>query len=147
MSVPAYVTLTGHQTTVIVVTFSVASGAAAGTIINGTMYPFGANQPGVSAVTVPSTEVWSIVNMYTLSTYTPDAQVLLYVNGYQQDIMPTLNSIYINNYNQWKLKEAFKLPPTATWNINIVLLGTSSSAQTYYLYLSVVRAPYIPTRR
>ena len=147
MSVPAYVTLTGPQTTVIVVTFSVASGAAAGTIINGTIYPFGANQPGVSAVTVPSTEVWSIVSMYTLSTYTPDAQVLLYVNGYQQDIMPTLNSVYINNYNMWKMKEAFKLPPTATWNVNIVLLGTSSSAQTYYLYLSVVRAPYIPTRR
>ena len=147
MSVPAYVTLTGPQTTVIVVTFSVASGAAQGTIINGTIYPFGANQPGVSAVTVPSTEVWSIVDMYTLSTVTPDAQVLLYVNGYQQDIMPTLNSIYINNYSKWKLKEAFKLPPTSTWNINIVLLGTSSSAQTYYLYLSVVRAPYIPTRR
>ena len=147
-STPAYVTITGPQPTVFIVSFSVAASAAAGTVIQGSISAFGANQPAQSAITVPSTEVWSIVDLYTLSTVSPDAQVQLYVNGYLQNIQPTLNSVYINNYSKWKLTQVFKLPPTATWSISIVLLAANgTTAQTYTLYMSAVRAPFIPQSR
>jgi len=146
--VPAYVTLTGPQPTVFIVTFSVAANAAAGTVIQGSISAFGALMPATSSVQVPITEVWSIVDFYTLSTVSPDAQIQLLINGYIQNIYPTLNSVYINQYKKWTLNQAIKIPPASTWSVNIVLLGNNgSSAQTYTLYISAVRAPFVATTR
>jgi hypothetical protein len=140
---PAYVTLTGPQPTVIVVSFTVAASAASGSVIQGQITAFGPLMPASTSVTVPITEVWSIVSFYTLSTYTPDATIQLLINGYPQTISPTLNSVYINNYNKWRLDTAIKLPPASTFSVNIVLLAANgSSAQTYTLYMGAVRAPF-----
>jgi len=140
---PAYVTLTGPQPTVVIVTFSVAASAAAGSVIQGQISAFGPLMPASTQVTVPITEVWNIVSFYTLSTYSPDASIQLLINGYSQSISPTLNSVYINNYNKWRLDTAIKLPPASTFSVNIVLLAANgSSAQTYTLYLGMVRAPF-----
>ena len=145
--VPAYVTLTGPQPTVFIVTFSIAASAAAGTVVPGSIHAFGTLMPATQSVQVPITEVWSIVGFYTLSTYSPDAQIQLLINGYPQNIQPTLNSVYVNNYNQWKLNEAIKIPPASTWTVNAILLAANgSSAQTYTLYISAVRAPFVATK-
>jgi hypothetical protein len=144
--VPAYVTLTGPQPTVFIVSFSIAASAAAGTVVQGSIQAFGALMPATQSVEVPITEVWSIVDFYTLSTVSPDAQIQLLINGYIQNIYPTLNSVYINNYKKWTLNQAIKIPPASTWSVNIVLLGANgSSAQTYTLYISAVRAPFVAT--
>jgi len=146
--VPAYVTLTGPQPTVFIVTFSIAANAPAGTVIQGSIQAFGALMPATSSVQVPITEVWSIIDFYTLSTVSPDAQIQLLINGYIQNIYPTLNSVYINNYKKWTLTQAIKIPPASTWSVSIVLLGNNgSSAQTYTLYISAVRAPFVATTR
>ncbi len=140
---PAYVTLTGPQPTVFIVTFSVPANAAAGSVIQGQISAFGPLMPATSSVTVPITEVWSIVSFYTLATYSPDASIQLLINGYPQNISPTLNSVYINNYNKWRLDTAIKLPPASTFTVNIVLLAANgSSQQTYTLYMGAVRAPF-----
>jgi len=145
--VPAYVTLTGPQPTVFIVTFSIAANAVAGTVVQGNISAFGALMPATSSVQVPITEVWSIVDFYTLSTVSPDAQIQLFINGYPQNIYPTLNSVYINQYKKWMLNQAIKIPPASTWSVNIVLLGNNgSSAQTYTLYISAVRAPFVATK-
>jgi len=146
-SVPAYVTLTGPQPTVFIVTFTISANASAGTVIQGNIQAFGALMPASTVVQVPITEVWSIVDFYTLSTYSPDAQIQLLINGYPQNIYPTLNSVYINNYKKWTLHQAIKIPPASTWSVNIVLLAANgSSAQTYTLYISAIRAPYVVTK-
>jgi hypothetical protein len=140
---PAYVTLTGPQPTVAIVTFNVAASAAAGSVIQGQISAFGPLMPASASVTVPITEVWSIVSFYTLATYSPDASIQLLINGYPQNISPTLNSVYINNYNKWRLDTAIKLPPASTFSVNIVLLAQNgSSQQTYTLYMGAVRAPF-----
>jgi len=140
---PAYVTLTGPQPTVFIVTFNVAANAAAGTVVQGQISAFGPLMPASASVTVPITEVWSIVSFYTLATYSPDASIQLLINGYPQNISPTLNSVYINNYNKWRLDTAIKLPPASTFTVNIVLLGANgANAQTYTLYMGAVRAPF-----
>ena len=145
--VPAYVTLTGPQPTVFIVTFSVTASAAAGTVVQGSIQAFGSLMPATQSVQVPITEVWSIVDFYTLSTVSPDAQIQLLINGYIQNIYPTLNSVYINNYKKWTLNEAIKIPPASTWSVNIVLLAANgSSAQTYTMYISAVRAPFVATK-
>jgi len=144
--VPAYVTLTGPQPTVFIVTFSIAASAAAGSVVQGSISAFGALMPATQSVNVPITEVWSIVDFYTLATVTPDAQIQLFINGYPQNIYPTLNSVYINNYKKWTLNQAIKIPPASTWSVNAVLLGTNgTTAQTYTLYISAVRAPFVAT--
>jgi hypothetical protein len=140
---PAYVTLTGPQPTVFIVTFTVAPSAAAGSVIQGQINAFGPLMPASTSVTVPITEVWSIVSFYTLATYSPDASIQLLINGYPQNISPTLNSVYINNYNKWRLDTAIKLPPASTFTVNIVLLAQNgSNQQTYTLYMGAVRAPF-----
>jgi len=140
---PAYVTLTGPQPTVFIVTFNIAANAAAGTVVQGQISAFGPLMPASPQVTVPITEVWSIVSFYTLATYSPDASIQLLINGYPQNISPTLNSVYINNYNKWRLDTAIKLPPASTFTVNIVLLGANgANAQTYTLYMGAVRAPF-----
>ena len=140
---PAYVTLTGPQPTVFIVTFSVPANAAAGSVIQGQINAFGPLMPATSSVTVPITEVWSIVSFYTLATYSPDASIQLLINGYPQNISPTLNSVYINNYNKWRLDTAIKLPPASTFTVNIVLLAANgSNQQNYTLYMGAVRAPF-----
>ena len=108
---PAYVTLTGPQPTVFIVTFNIAASAAAGTVVPGQISAFGALMPATQSVQVPITEAWSIVDFYTLSTVSPDAQIQLLINGYPQNIYPTLNSVYINNYKKWTLNAAIKIPP------------------------------------
>jgi hypothetical protein len=145
--VPAYVTLTGPQPTVFIVTFSIAANAVAGTVVQGSIQAFGALMPASTVVQVPITEVWSIVDFYTLSTVSPDAQIQLLINGYPQNIYPTLNSVYINNYKKWTLNQAIKIPPASTWSVNIVLLANNgSSQQIYTLYISAVRAPFVATK-
>ena len=143
MSTPGYVTLTGPQTTVMIASFSVAASAAAGTVIQGSIIAFGPNSPPVTAVQVPITEVWSIVDMYTIGSVSPDAQLSIYINGYPQDVYPNLNSMNLNLLTRFKLTQAIKIPPAATWFVTITLLGANgSSAQTYYVYFTVVRAPF-----
>lgn len=145
MSVPAYVTLTGPQTTVMVASFSVAASAAAGSVIQGSILAFGPQSPAVSAPQVPITEVWSIVDIYIIGSVSPDALLSIYINGYPQDINPNLNSLNLNNLTRWKLTQALKLPPASTWFTTITLLAANgSSAQTYTVYFSVIRAPYVP---
>jgi hypothetical protein len=144
--VPAYVTLTGPQPTVFIVTFNISANASAGTVIQGNISAYGALMPATQSVQVPITEVWSIIDFYTLSTYTPDAQIQLLINGYIQNIYPTLNSVYINQYKKWTLSQAIKIPPASTWSMNIVLLANNgSNPQTYTLYISAIRAPFVAT--
>jgi hypothetical protein len=143
MSAPSYVTLTGPQATVFIVTASLPANAGAGTVVQASIQ-IAPQLPAVSSVVVPSTEVWSIVDLYTLTTYSPDAAIQLYINGYLQDIYPTLNSVYINNYKKWTLTQAIKLPPTASWTIQLVTLGAvGSSAVSVTLYISAIRAPFV----
>ncbi len=54
--------------------------------------------------------------------------------------------VYINNYKKWTLNQAIKIPPASTWSVNVVLLAANgTSAQTYTLYISAVRAPFVAT--
>ena len=145
MSVPSYVTLTGPQTTVMPASFNIAASAAAGSVIQGSILAFGPQSPAVTAPQVPITEVWSIVDLYIIGTVTPDALLSIYINGYPQDINPDLNSLNLNNLTRWKLMQALKLPPASTWFTTVTLMAANgTSQQTYTVYFSVIRAPYLP---
>ena len=54
---PAYVTLTGPQPTVFIVTFNVAPSANPGSVTQGQINAFGPLMPASASVTVPITEV------------------------------------------------------------------------------------------
>ena len=70
------------------------------------------------------------------------------INGYPQDINPNLNSLNLNLLTRWKLTQALKLPPASTWFTTITLLAANgTSAQTYTVYFSVIRAPYVPASK
>jgi hypothetical protein len=89
--------------------------------------------------------VWSIVDIYIIGSVSPDALLSIYINGYPQDINPNLNSLNLNLLTRWKLTQALKLPPASTWFTTITLLANNgSSQQTYTVYFSVIRAPYVP---
>lgn len=139
----SYVTLTGPQTTTIIASFSVPANAAAGSLIAGNL-TFSTFTPPQSVIVVPSTEVWSIIDIYTIGSVTPDAMLVMYINGRPQDTMPNLNSLNLNLLTRFKLAEAIKLAPTFTFNVAISLLAANgATAQTYYVYFSVVRAPFV----
>jgi len=142
----SYVTLTGPQTTVVIARFDVPANAPAGTIINGQLQ-FSPFTPPMNVITIPSTEIWSIIDIYVIGTYSPDATLLMYINGRPQDITPNLNSLNLNLLTRFKLAEAVKLAPTFVFNVAIQLLAANgASAQSYFVYFSVVRAPFVATR-
>ena len=146
MSVPSYVTLTGPQTTVMPASFTIAASADAGSVIPGAILAFGPQSPAVAAPQVPITEVWSIVDLYIIGSVTPDALLSIYINGYPQDINPDLNSLNLNNLTRWKLMQALKLPPASTWFTTVTLMAANgTSQQTYTVYFSVIKAPYLPS--
>ncbi len=145
MSAPAYVTLTGPQTTVMPISGTLAASAGAGTVVTTSIQAFGPSSPATQSVNVPITEVWKIIDMYVIGSYTPDAIMQLFINGYQQNINPDLNSMNLNLLTRFKLAQSVVLPPASTWFVNLVSTAANgTSAVTYTLYYTVVRAPYAP---
>jgi hypothetical protein len=144
VTIPNGVQSTGSQATDIQVSFAVAASAAAGTIIQGNIYYLGIENPAVQLVPIPNNEVWHIFSMVvTGSSVTTEAEVVIKINGYAQNIKPFLNSlIATSNFQPFNMMETVVLPPNTSWSMQLVLADAApSTAYTQNLKVRLVRAP------
>ena len=145
VNIPNTVQATGSQATDIQIAFSVAASAAAGTIIQGNIYYLGIENPAVQLVPIPNNEVWHLVGLVvTGSSVQTEAQVIIKINGYAQNIKPFLNSLISNNnFQPFNLIETVVIPPNTSWSMQLVLADAApSTAYTQNLKARIVRAPF-----
>jgi len=145
VNIPNTVQATGSQATDIQIAFSVAASAPAGTIIQGNIYYLGIENPAVQLVPIPNNEVWHLIGLVvTGSSVQTEAQVIIKINGYAQNIKPFLNSlISTSNFQPFNLIETVVIPPNTSWSMQLVLADAApTTAYTQNLKARVVRAPY-----
>jgi hypothetical protein len=143
MTSPAQVMITGVQDKVIPVTFSISGSTAAYTVVNGTMYPFGFNNPTTATTfQVPAGSKYQLVDVYVSGSPTVDGQLVLQINGITQGenlILSTLNS---TNNARVKITQGMVLEPTVTLTVQVCTLASSpTSTSTDTVYLHFIQVP------
>jgi hypothetical protein len=141
---PNMVQATGGQATDIQMSFSVSASAVSGTVIQGSIYYLGIENPSAELVPIPNNEVWHILALVvTGSSVQTEAQVVTKINGYSQNFKPFLNSlISTSNFSPFVLPESIPLPPNTSWSVQLVLADTApSTAYTQNLKARIVKAP------
>ena len=143
MSSPGLVILTGPQDFEISISFTLTNVMVAGQIVPGTIQAFGPFVPISSLVQVPITEVWHIVDVYTVGgPVGPDANIQIFLNGYQQQINPKLSSCNLNLITRFQLGQTVVFSPASTVSVSIVLLAAPVANATQLLTLKSVKSPY-----
>ena len=133
----------GPQTTEVTVSYSLTPSQTAGSIVQGQMQSFGPLVPTSPRVTVPSTEVWHIIDIYVVGgPVAADALVLTTINGYPQNIAPKLSSLNLNLLTRFRLTLSIPLAPNTTWSSSLSLLATPTTNATQLLTYKITRAPF-----
>lgn len=122
------------------ITFSVPASAPAGTVVIGNITRI-IGQPSQQIVVVPNTELWSIEDLYTQASQTPDANIQPVRNASIQPFQPDLNSLIVQYQTRVKLENhPLILKPGDQFYINAITTSANgSSAVTLTLYAKVVR--------
>jgi hypothetical protein len=140
---PNLVMAAGPQGAEITVTYSIPSGASAGTVIQGNVVAFGPLVPQQNVVVIPITEVWHIVDIYVQGApAVVDATLITTVNGYVQNINPKLSSLNLNLLTRFRLQQSIPLAPSASFSSSISLLSTTSTSGTQVLTYKVIKSPF-----
>lgn len=127
---------------VVNVQFNIASGAAAGTVVQGS-FIVNPTQPNltVTQLPVPYNEKWAIVDTYLTASPAVDGYFQFSLGLIQQPISygpasQTLRSLF----NKIKFTPIL-LPPNATLQMFYVTLAAASAAATIIANLNIVRLP------
>lgn len=143
MSSPGLVILTGPQDFEITASFALTAAMVAGQIVPGTIAAFGPFVPTSTSVQIPITEVWHVVDVYTVGgPVGPDANIQIFLNGYQQQINPKLSSVNLNLITRFQLQQSLVFSPASTIAISIVLLAAPTASVTQLLTLKSIKNPY-----
>jgi hypothetical protein len=143
MSSPGLVLLTGPQDFEITCAFALNNTMVAGQIIPAVITAFGPFVPAAAQVQLPITEVWHVVDIYTVGAPVgPDAFIQLFLNGYQQQINPKISSVNLNLITRFQLQQTLVFAPASTVSVSIVLLAAPVGAVTQLLTLKTIKAPY-----
>ena len=128
MSAPNLVTSSGPQRTELIASYSVGSSQANGSIFSGSVLGFGPLVGSQTTVVVPNSEVWHIEDIYDVGgpAYV-DAVVVIFINGYQQNVQPTLSSINLNVLTRFSLTQTIVIPPAGTFATSIYTLAAGPS--------------------
>jgi hypothetical protein len=105
----------------------------------------GPDAPAVQTVTVPSSEVWHIVDIFTQGVVSggADGQLVININGFDQPLSITLSAMDINKLSRFTLPQSIPIPPNATVYFKLVLLGAvGASAVTQTVNIKLIRIPY-----
>lgn len=140
---PNLVMAAGPQGGEITVTYSIASGAVAGTVVQGNIVAFGPLVPQQSVTVVPITEVWHVVDIYVQGAPSVvDASLITTINGYVQNVNPKLSSLNLNLLTRFRLPQSIPLAPASSFSSSISLLAAASAAGTQVLTYQVVKSPF-----
>jgi len=140
---PNLVMAVGPQPTEVTVSYSLTTAQTAGTIVQGQIQAFGPLVPTSPTVTVPSTEVWHIIDIYVVGgPVAADALVITVINGYVQNIAPKLSSLNLNLLTRFRLPMSIPLAPNTTWSSSLSLLATPSTNATQLLTYKITRSPF-----
>lgn len=138
-----YVAATGAQDFQWNISFSLTTSQTAGTVVQGNIQAFGSQAPSSALVTVPITEVWQITDMYVVgSPVAADGLLNIYVNGYLQNIQPSLSSMNLNILTRFRMSMSMPLGPSFSWFVNLVLLAEPSAAATQTVIFKGTKSPY-----
>jgi hypothetical protein len=144
MSAPSQVMATGPQPFEITITFSIAGGAPAGTIVPGSISAFGPLVAAATTVVVPITEVWHIVDIYKQGgPAVVDAFILVLINGYVQNVQVKLSSINLNLLTRFRLGQSIVLSPASTFAVSLQLLATApAGGGTETITFQTIKSPF-----
>lgn len=140
------VLLTHEQKTDVLVEFTIAGSAAAGTDVTGDIYQYGYKGGSKTEISIPATEVWHLESMHVNgSSVAVDGQIEFYQNGYAQDFKPYASSLLTqSNFSPFTLTETQPQYPTNSVSIHYVTSEANSKTtkQTIKVLFRFVRAPY-----
>jgi len=127
---PNLVTAIGPQDTEISVSYTWAASAASGSISQGSIVASNPLAGSSTQVTVPSSEVWHILNTYNVggvATGCPDAIILVIVNNYQQNVLPAVSSTNLSLLRGFALTQSIPIPPSGTFATSLFSLAANGS--------------------
>lgn len=124
-------------------TFSVPASAPAGTIAQCTIYPYGYSQASTASFTIPSNEVWNLLELYVDSTLSVDAQPIFYVNGQTQPFSINLNATISSNSARVPVLTPIAFDPGVVVQLSVVTTeaNTATTAVNEAFNLLFVRVP------
>lgn len=140
----AQVAVTGMQDKIVPSVFSIAGSAASGALVNGTMYPFGLQNPtSVTTFQVPAGSKYQLVDMYTSGTPSIDGQLVIQLNGITQGENLILSTMNAQANSRAKITQGLVLDPTVTLTVQLVTTAANAStvAVAESLYLHFVQVP------
>jgi hypothetical protein len=139
----AQVSITGMQDKIVPCNFAIATSAAAGSLLNGTMYPFGLQNPtSVTTFQVPAGSKYQLVDMYTSGTPSVDGQLVVQLNGITQGENLILSTMNAQANSRAKITQGLVLDPTVTLTVQLVTIAANgTAAATDSLYLHFVQVP------
>lgn len=135
--------ITALQDRVIPCQFSVTGSAASGSIVNGTIYPYGLNSPiNTTSFQIPAGNQYQLVDAYVSSATTPDFQLIFTLNGVIQGENYIGSTLVASNSARAKVTQPLILNPSDVFAIQIVTLAANGTAAvTITLYLQFLLVP------
>ncbi|MEM3829042.1 MAG: hypothetical protein QXP36_07510 [Conexivisphaerales archaeon] len=127
-----------------VLSFPIPASAAAGTVINAQMQLLGPNVPPTTTQTVPSNEVWHILDIFTQGVVSggADGQIVLTINGIDQPYSISVSNVNISLLTRFTLPQSIPIGPNSTISFKLILSAASgSSAVTQLVYVKLLRRP------
>lgn len=126
------------------VQFTFAGSAASGTVVTGTVYPFGLNNPSTStSFQIPQGSKYQLVDMYVASTPQVDGQIIFNLNGVPQGENFILSTIVASNSARARIMQPLVLNPGDVFTVQLVSNAANSltTSNTDTLYLGFVQVP------
>ncbi len=141
-SVPAQTAVTALQDKVFPTQLTFAASTAVGTIVNGTMYPYGLQNPAnTTQFQVPQGSKYQLVDMYLSSAPAIDGQIIFNLNGVPQGENLILSTMVTANSARAKITQPLSLEPGDIITIQVVSSTSSTATLTDTLYMHFVQIP------
>lgn len=143
-SVPAQAAVTALQDKVFPTAFTFAQSAASGTIVNGTMYPYGLQNPATATqFQVPQGSKYQLVDVYMSTSPAPDGQLIFNLNGVPQGENLILSTLNASNSARAKITQPLTLEAGDIITVQVVSSAAASTTATTTetVYLHFVQVP------
>jgi hypothetical protein len=141
-SIPAQAAITALQDKVFPTQFTFAASAAVGTIVNGTMYPYGLQNPAnTTQFQVPQGSKYQLVDLYLSSSPGIDGQIIFNLNGVPQGENLILSTLVASNSARAKITQPLTLEPGDIITVQVVSSASSTATLTDTLYMHFVQVP------
>jgi hypothetical protein len=140
----AQTSVTGSQDRVVPITFSIPASQASGYLTNGTLYPFGFNNPTTATTfQVPAGSRYQLVDIYVSGTPSVDGQLVVQLNGITQGENLILSTVNAQVSGRVKITQGLVLDPTVTLSVQLQTNAANSAttAVTDTCYFHFIQVP------